>query len=101
MRNRYQQLTRRYEWWLIHRLLLFFGNLLFLFLGRRSQNGRVDLSQIKHVLVVRLDEIGDVVLTTPFLRELRRNLSGASITLLVSNRTRNLAELCPHVDQVV
>ena len=72
-----------------------------MFLGRRSQNGRVDLSQIKHVLVVRLDEIGDVVLTTPFLRELRKYLPGAAITLLVSPATRNLVDVCPHVDEVV
>jgi ADP-heptose:LPS heptosyltransferase len=101
MRNSYQQLTRCYEWWLIHRLLLLFGNVFFWFLGRQSKSGRIDLTQIRRVLVVRLDEIGDLVLTTPFLRELRRNLPGASITLLVSKRTRNLVELCPHVDEVV
>jgi heptosyltransferase-2 len=53
------------------------------------------------VLVVRLDELGDLVLTVPFLRELRRNLPDASITLLVKPAAYNLMELCPYVDQLL
>lgn len=60
-----------------------------------------DLSQLKRVLIVRLDEIGDVVLTTPFLRELRRNLPDAWITLVVKPAVYNLVELCPYVNEVL
>ncbi len=35
--------------------------------------------EAKRVLVIRLDEIGDVVLTTPLLREMRRNLPRAGL----------------------
>jgi ADP-heptose:LPS heptosyltransferase len=66
--------------------------------GRRRKN---DLSQVNQVLVVRLDEIGDVVLTTPFLRELRRNLPNAWITLLVKPAVHNLVELCPYANEVL
>ena len=59
------------------------------------------LTDIKHVLVVRLDGIGDMVLTTPFLRELRRNLPQAAITLVVRPSVRNLIELCPYTDKVL
>jgi heptosyltransferase-2 len=48
-----------------------------------------------------LDEIGDMVLTTPFLRELRRNLPDAWITLLVKPAVYNLVEICPYVDEVL
>jgi len=69
-------------------------------LARRNDQP-IDLSQIKRVLVVRLDEIGDVVLTIPMLRELRRNLPNARITLLVKPLVHNLVEHCPYVDEVL
>jgi heptosyltransferase-2 len=50
---------------------------------------------------VRLDEIGDVVMTSPFLRELRRLLPNAWITLLVKPTVYNLVEFCPYVDEVL
>jgi len=61
----------------------------------------VDLSQIKKVLVIRLDQIGDVVMTAPSLRELRRNLPNAWITLVVNPSILNLVENCPYVDEVL
>ena len=61
----------------------------------------IDLANIERVLVVRLDEIGDVVLTSPFLRELRANLPNAKITLLVKPELQNLVELCPYITEVL
>jgi ADP-heptose:LPS heptosyltransferase len=60
-----------------------------------------DLRVADRVLVVRLDEIGDVVLTTPLLRELRHNAPRAWVTLVVSPKTRNLVEFCPYVNEVL
>jgi heptosyltransferase-2 len=74
---------------------------IFQFLGRRSGSA-VDIREAKNVLVVRLDEIGDVVLLTPFLRELRHNLPPAArVSLIVKPGTRNLVETCPYVDEVL
>ncbi len=53
------------------------------------------------ILVVRFDEIGDFVLNSAFLRELRRNAPRARITLAVQRSCRELAEACPHVDAVI
>lgn len=58
-------------------------------------------SQAKRILVVRLDEIGDVVMTTPLLRELRRLFAEAWISLVVKSELLNLIELCPYVDEVL
>lgn len=55
---------------------------------------------LRKILVIRLDEIGDMVLTTPFLRELRRNYPKAEITLVVKPAVYNLMELCPYVDKI-
>jgi len=77
-----------------------FGEPLFCLLGQRRKKGQIDPSQVQNILVVRLDEIGDVLLTSPFLRELRRMFPKAWITLVVSPGTFNLAELCRHVNEV-
>lgn len=77
------------------------GEPLFWFLGLRRKRPEMDLSQVKRALVVRLDEIGDVVMTTPFLRELRRNLPSAWITLVVKPAIYNLVERCPYVNEVL
>jgi heptosyltransferase-2 len=52
------------------------------------------------VLVIRLDEIGDLVLTSPFLRELRRNLPDAEIDILVKRENVAVVENCPYVNRV-
>ena len=70
-------------------------------LGMSPRGPEIDLAQVNRMLVVRLDDIGDMVLTTPLLRELRRNLPEAKITLLVKPLVHNLVELCPYVDEVL
>lgn len=60
-----------------------------------------NIASARRILVVRLDEIGDVILTSPFLRELRRFVPKAWITLAVKTQLINLVERCPHVDEVV
>lgn len=69
--------------------------------GRTAESGVIDLSGIRRALVIRLDEIGDVILTTPFLRELRNNLPRAWITLIVKPSVYNLVQMCPYVDEVL
>lgn len=69
--------------------------------GPRSQKPCRDIQCAQRLLVIRDDEIGDLVLLTPFLRELRRNVPKAWITLVVKTGTRNLVELCPYVDEIL
>jgi len=57
--------------------------------------------EIKKVLVLKTDGIGDFVLATPFLRELREMLPKAQITLVVNPTIYNLAELCPYIDEIL
>ena len=56
---------------------------------------------VENILVVRLDAIGDMVLTSGFLRELRKNFPCARITLVVSPLAFPLVELCPYVNEVL
>jgi heptosyltransferase-2 len=55
----------------------------------------------RSILVVRLDGIGDLVLISPFLRELRRLNPNAWITLVVDPGFVNLVGLCPLVSEVL
>lgn len=57
--------------------------------------------QAHSILVIRPDEIGDVILTTAFLRELRHNAPDAWITLMVKPGTYNLVEHCPYVNEIL
>lgn len=59
------------------------------------------LQPMQRVCVIRLDEIGDMVLMSPFFRELRRALPDAWITALVKPAVANLMETCPHVNEVL
>lgn len=83
------------------RAAVLLGEPLFRLLGMRCKKRAINLRNVNRVLVVRLDEIGDVVMMTPFLRELRRNLPDAWITLVVKPAVHNLVELCPYVNEVL
>ena len=65
----------------------------------------IDLAQFQakplRVLVLKLDGLGDLVLASPFLRELRRTIPRAEITLVVGARSADLAQRCPHVSRVL
>ncbi|MCP4384060.1 MAG: glycosyltransferase family 9 protein [Hyphomicrobiales bacterium] len=66
-----------------------------------AQRLPVDLAGCRRILVVRLDFIGDWVLTTPFLANLRAGAPAAEITIVVLNRVFDLARSCRFVDRVV
>jgi len=82
--------------WLTWRL----GEPTFRLMGMRRGSGEATLAAARRILVVRLDEVGDVVMTGPFLRELRANAPDARITLVVKATVANLVELCPYVNEV-
>jgi len=53
------------------------------------------------ILVVRVDALGDMVLTLPFLRELRVAYPDAEITIVCSQLVLDLVEKSPYVDEVL
>ena len=56
---------------------------------------------VENILIVRLDRIGDMFLTSGFLREVRANFPRARITLVCMPQVRSVAELCPYVNEVL
>lgn len=67
-------------------------------LRRRPPANRRNLASARSILVIKLDAIGDFVLATPFLRELRRSAPSAKISLVTRAITAELASGCVHVD---
>ena len=58
-------------------------------------------SAVENILIVRLDAIGDLILTSGFIREVRANFPQAQITLIVSPANFPLVELCPYVNEIL
>src|SRR5260370_41161584 len=56
---------------------------------------------VRRLLVVRLDNLGDVILATPAIRALRQALPDARLTLLASPVGAQVAELDPDIDDAI
>lgn len=55
----------------------------------------------KRILAIRLDNLGDVLVTTPAIRAIRQSLPEASITLLASPVGAQVGRLNPDIDEVI
>ena len=56
---------------------------------------------IKNILLVKLDNVGDFILSSAAIREVRKNFPSANITLAVSKSIFPVAERCPYVNEVL
>lgn len=50
------------------------------------------------ILVIQLRQLGDILLTTPIVRELKRTVPGCSITFLSHDMGRLVLDQCPYID---
>ncbi len=57
--------------------------------------------QVRRILVMRLDNIGDVIMTGPALRSIKTALPDVHLTLLASPAGSQVAPLLPWVDEVL
>lgn len=63
--------------------------------GFRRNQGR------RNILIIRLDVMGDMILTSGIFREIRRAYPQAHITAVVRGSLLPLMEGCPHCDEVL
>jgi lipopolysaccharide heptosyltransferase II len=61
----------------------------------------MEWEQADNVLCVRLDTIGDVLMTTPAIRALKESRAGRRITLLTSRAGAAAGVLVPEIDSVI
>jgi heptosyltransferase-2 len=55
----------------------------------------------KRILIIRQDRIGDVILSTPLPREIKRHWPDAHVAMMVRGYTRDLLLHNPHVDEIL
>jgi len=55
----------------------------------------------KRILLVRTDRIGDVVLSTPIPRELKKKYSNCFIAVLLQEYTKDIYLNNPHIDKII
>jgi len=61
----------------------------------------LDWMKFQRILVMRLDNIGDVIMTGPFFRALRSALPAAHLTLMASPAGSQAALMLPWIDEVL
>jgi len=54
-----------------------------------------------NILAVRNDKLGDFLVTLPGIACIKQNLPQANIAVLIPEYTREIADLCPDIDEVV
>lgn len=62
---------------------------------------KTDWSQARNILCVRLDNLGDVLMTTPALKALKSGADGRRLTLLASPAGAAMARMIPCIDEVI
>lgn len=60
-----------------------------------------DWAGVRRALAVRLDAVGDVLMTTPAIRALKESGPGRRLTLLTSPAGAEAARMVPEIDEVV
>ena len=56
---------------------------------------------VQRILCVRLDTLGDVLMTTPAIRALKESLPQSTLTLLTSPLGAEPTRLIPEIDEVI
>ncbi len=59
------------------------------------------MKEFKNILIVRTDRIGDIILTTPAIKALKKRFKDARITILVTPQTKDLIEGNPYLDEIL
>lgn len=61
---------------------------------------REEIGGVKQILVVTQNNLGDVILLSPMIRELRKNYPDAYITVVISKAGYPFMRMCPYVNEV-
>ena len=69
--------------------------------GFSPRNEPPTLQSLRKILIIRLDVLGDLVMTSAFIRELRHNCPDAEISLLIRPSNSSLFEDCDCIDKVI
>jgi len=74
--------------------------LILLFLTKKRKK-KFELSNARNFLFFRYDRIGDMIISTPVFRELKSKFPFAKITVLASEKNKNVLLNNPYVDEII
>ena len=80
------------------KIVAFIDNIGELFFDKRGEN-RSEI--IKSILLIRLDHLGDVLLTTPAIKSLKQRFPHARVTMVVKEWSFEAIKHNPHIDRIV
>ena len=66
----------------------------------RKKNNVFDLKNVKTVLVMRYDRIGDMIVSTPIFRELKKHNPNVEITVLASKTNQDIIKYNPYIFEI-
>ena len=66
-----------------------------------AQSARQNLSTAPHILLIRPDHLGDLVMTTPVLAVLKHHAPGAHITMMVGPWSSEVVARHPAIDRLI
>lgn len=66
-----------------------------------AKSSQLNPTQIKNILIIRLSSIGDIVLTTPIIRCVRRQFPNSRIDFLVKENFKTVVEDNPHINNII
>ena len=65
-----------------------------------KQKNLFDIKKSKSVLILKYDRIGDMVVTTPIFRELKKAYPSISISVLASKENKDVIKNNPYIDKI-
>lgn len=80
---------------------LLFATLLRAIHRRRPSRHSSAVEAPRRILVIRLDAMGDLVMSTLIFKELKSRYPGASVTAVIQKGNRDLLETNPYIDRIL
>jgi ADP-heptose:LPS heptosyltransferase len=70
-------------------------------LANKSHSETIDLSQMNKLLIFRQDRIGDMIITTPIFRKLKKDFPHLQINVLASQANASIVKNDPNIDRLI
>jgi len=69
--------------------------------GTHSRPAPITTDSAKRFLIIRLDRVGDMLLSTPVFESIKKNIPGSSVTVLLNRYCRGVLKNNPYVDRII
>jgi len=73
----------------------------YLFVTSFRKKGSITSGNIRKLLIIRMDGLGDIVMSTPVFKAIREIFPDSHITLLAADWSRPLVEVMPTFDKII